>query len=414
MRPHRRAERASFGTAIVFSVLLQLMLVLPDMGRETARGALPLLPIAMALFGAALRRLRWKHAIFLVGGVVGVYGAAVCVLSGSASARTAMVYLHWLRVPFMVDLKRPGSSRGLQGVRNVELTAADGAKIYGWHFLPPAEAAGAPYLWPSGRHSEEEVAAFYDGALSRAKLSFLMLHGNAGTRALQYRVSKAKELAAAFGAHVLAIDYRGFGDCEGTPSEEGLVADALGAFRWLAERSGEGAPIVVHGNSLGTGVAVQVGSRVAAAEGAEGHKLRDRLRGGIILEAPFTSLRAVAIVHPLASAFRLLPPVRRLLLRVLPDEWNTQRTLRAGGLAGKTRILVLHGQRDSDIPPFMGAAVAQAAREGGVDVTHVGMSAADHDNQHRYGDWLPSIAAFLQAGGACEAAAGDGAACGIE
>ena len=42
--------------------------------------------------------------------------------------------------------------------------------------------------------------------------------------------------AAHFGANVLAIDYRGFGDSTGVPSEEGLVIDARSAFDWVVEK----------------------------------------------------------------------------------------------------------------------------------------------------------------------------------
>ena len=42
------------------------------------------------------------------------------------------------------------------------------------------------------------------------------------------------------GREVFALDYRGFGQSEGTPSEEGLIEDALSAWRWLKKESEAG------------------------------------------------------------------------------------------------------------------------------------------------------------------------------
>jgi fermentation-respiration switch protein FrsA (DUF1100 family) len=80
---------------------------------------------------------------------------------------------------------------------------------------------------------------------------------------------------------VMAFDYRGYGRSEGTPSENGLLADARAARRWLAQR--EQIPeehIVMYGRSLGGAVAVDL----AAKDGAR----------GLVLECTFTSLPAVA------------------------------------------------------------------------------------------------------------------------
>jgi pimeloyl-ACP methyl ester carboxylesterase len=63
---------------------------------------------------------------------------------------------------------------------------------------------------------------------------------------------------------VIAIDYRGFGDSQGEPTEDGLALDAKAAWDWLMERKAAiGVPeaertrnVLVVGQSLGTGVAV--------------------------------------------------------------------------------------------------------------------------------------------------------------
>jgi len=80
---------------------------------------------------------------------------------------------------------------------------------------------------------------------------------------------------------VLALNYRGYGESEGDPSEEGLFEDGLAQFDWLAAQSGvDPKAIVLVGRSLGTGVA----SYVAANRPAE----------RVVLITPYDSLLAVA------------------------------------------------------------------------------------------------------------------------
>jgi abhydrolase domain-containing protein 12 len=59
--------------------------------------------------------------------------------------------------------------------------------------------------------------------------------------------------------HVLAIDYRGFGDSTwAVPTQAGLQIDALAAYSWLIDHGVTGSRIVVTGHSLGSGVATDL------------------------------------------------------------------------------------------------------------------------------------------------------------
>jgi len=62
---------------------------------------------------------------------------------------------------------------------------------------------------------------------------------------------------------VLAIDYRGFADSTGTPSEPGLVIDARAAFDWLIAQGKNAEDILIIGHSLGTGVSGQLAVTLA-------------------------------------------------------------------------------------------------------------------------------------------------------
>jgi len=95
-------------------------------------------------------------------------------------------------------------------------------------------------------------------------------------------VSWLRAAAQWFPKHaVLALNYRGYGESEGAPSEQGLFADGLAQFDWLAAQPGvDPKAIVLVGRSLGTGVA----SYVAAKRPAE----------RVVLITPYDSLLAVA------------------------------------------------------------------------------------------------------------------------
>jgi uncharacterized protein len=66
-------------------------------------------------------------------------------------------------------------------------------------------------------------------------MTVLVLPGNAGSRAA--RVPLARALSAA-GFDVVLLDYRGYGGNPGSPTEEGLAADARAAHRHLVAERG--------------------------------------------------------------------------------------------------------------------------------------------------------------------------------
>ncbi|EPY74415.1 abhydrolase domain containing 12B-like protein [Camelus ferus] len=71
-------------------------------------------------------------------------------------------------------------------------------------------------------------------------------------RAAPHRLRLVKVLSDG-GFHVLSVDYRGFGDSTGKPTEEGLIADTVCVYEWTKARSGT-TPVCFWGHSLGTAV----------------------------------------------------------------------------------------------------------------------------------------------------------------
>src|SRR5690606_30697375 len=104
--------------------------------------------------------------------------------------------------------------------------------------------------------------------------TIVVFNGNGGNRA--YRAPLAAVLARA-GHAVLLFDYRGYGGNPGLPSERGLLRDARAAVDAVASRPDvDPSRIVYFGESIGTGVAVQLAV--------------ERPPHALILRSPFTSL----------------------------------------------------------------------------------------------------------------------------
>jgi fermentation-respiration switch protein FrsA (DUF1100 family) len=198
----------------------------------------------------------------------------------------------------------------------------------------------------------ERVIAWYAPARP-GQPTILYFHGNGGSlEARSERVRKYVER----GHGMFMMTYRGYGGSTGVPSERANVADAKLAYDTLVNEGVRGRDIIVYGESLGSGVAVQV-----AAE---------REVGGLILDAPYTSAVDVAeLAYPYL-------PARWLMT----DRYETLRHLR--GL--KAPLLVVHGEKDTIIPIAMGRRVHAAA---GGPAEIVTFPQAGHSDHHLYGSY---------------------------
>ena len=153
----------------------------------------------------------------------------------------------------------------------------------------------------------------------------LFLHGNAATRAVPNRIKYYTAYTSKLQANVLAIDYRGFADSPGSPSQRGLATDARAAFDWLIANGAAPQDVVIVGHSLGTAVA----SSLAVSLSEE--MIRPR---GLVLLAPFTSMYTLVDTY---SIFGLFPVMRPLTM--VPRA------------AGK-RVILLLLEADSDVDFF--------------------------------------------------------------
>ena len=118
------------------------------------------------------------------------------------------------------------------------------------------------------------------GAAKPGQPTILYFHGNGG--GLQDRAQQFRDLRGE-GWGLFAMSYRGYSGSTGNPTEVDNVADAIRAYDALRAQGVAAPDIVLYGESLGSGVAVQV----AAA----------RPVAAVILESPYSSITDVAAEH---------------------------------------------------------------------------------------------------------------------
>lgn len=183
---------------------------------------------------------------------------------------------------------------------DIRLTTDSGTRIHGW-WLPHPEP----------------------------RFTLLFFHGNGGN--ISHRLDSLR-IFHDLGLSVLIIDYSGYGQSEGSPSETALMADAHAAWKWLI-REQEIAPerIILFGRSLGGGVAAGLAGELAA---------QDIHPGGLILESTFTSVPDMG-----ARLYPWLPV--RLLAR---DRFDSVRALTEVTVHG----LFLHSPNDEIVPFELG------------------------------------------------------------
>jgi abhydrolase domain-containing protein 12 len=139
---------------------------------------------------------------------------------------------------------------------NLKIPTRDNETIGAWFVLSDPYYHSLPSI-------PTNVALHVSPALKEHP-AILFLHGNAATRAFSARIRHYQGFSSRLGANVLAIDYRGFADSTGQPSEAGLLSDARSAFDWLVAHGKRAEDILIVGHSLGTGVAGLLGAELSS------------------------------------------------------------------------------------------------------------------------------------------------------
>lgn len=192
---------------------------------------------------------------------------------------------------------------GLPGVKEVWIEAPDGAKVLAWY--------------AKARHGQPTLLYF---------------HGNGGSLAVRdVRIRRYMTL----GRGMFMMSYRGFSGSTGSPTETDNVADAKRAYDALIAEGVSADNIIIYGESLGTGVGLQVAAEKPVA--------------GLILESPFTSIAE--------RASQLYPwlPVNLLL----KDRYDSRAYIKKV----EVPVLIVHGELDRVVPATMGHEMFALANE---------------------------------------------------
>jgi fermentation-respiration switch protein FrsA (DUF1100 family) len=255
----------------------------------------------------------------------------------------AVVAFFWLTERRLIyfpstDLPSPAEA-GLGDAELVSLSTSDGLRLNAW-FLTASEPS-PPF-------------------------TVIVFHGNAGNRA--HRAPLALSLRRQ-GLQVLLVDYRGYAENPGAPSEEGITADAQAALAYLEKRPDvDRSRIVYFGESLGTAVAVRLAVEHPPA--------------ALILRSPFTSLVDVGRYH-----YPFLPV--GLLMRDRFATIDISPRLRCP-------VLVIAGGRDTVVPIEFTRRLYDAIA---APKTFLELPSADHNDYELLAgeEMIRAIAKFLRA-----------------
>lgn len=202
-----------------------------------------------------------------------------------------------------------------QRIVDIVTPTDDGIQLHGWHCR-------------SGDIESHDAA---DG-----RFVVLFFHGNGGHRA--HRASDL-DLMNSLGADTVIFDYRGYGENEGKPTEEGLTLDAEAAWKFATTQLNvDPSRMILFGESLGGGVSIRLASQLCQ---------NGTTPGGLIVRSSFSSLTDAASFH-----YPWLP-VKTVLVDRFPSVDRIPNV--------DCPILSIHGDADSIVPFEQGQALFNAA-----------------------------------------------------
>jgi len=206
-------------------------------------------------------------------------------------------------------------------------------------FFPSTELQATPQDWGMQYQDvsletsdEKQLHAWYIPYQGANKV-LLFFHGNAGN--ISHR-GESIRIFHRLGLNVFIIDYRGYGNSQGEPSEAGLYKDADAAWQYLTqERAIDKDNIIIFGRSLGGAVATKLASEVQPA--------------ALILESTFSSAREFS-----KSVFPVLS--RILIFRYRFNSLGKIKKITCP-------LLVMHSPDDEIIPFHLGEKIYQTANQ---------------------------------------------------
>jgi fermentation-respiration switch protein FrsA (DUF1100 family) len=161
----------------------------------------------------------------------------------------------------------------------------------------------------------------------------LFCHGNGGN--MMHSLDTINILYN-LGVNCFIFDYRGYGNSEGKPSEEGTYQDVKAAYKWLTEKKAVPPDdIIAFGRSLGGSIAAHLASEVNV--------------GALIIE----------------SAFISYVDIGRKFYPYMPVRWFARFSYRTIDYVKEVHcpVLIIHSRNDETIPFEFGLELYEAANE---------------------------------------------------
>eukprot|EP01084_Bolivina_argentea_P152214 265557_1 len=201
--------------------------------------------------------MSWKQIITL--GSVAVAGFLYLIYS----QQEKILYLNETIPPKRTsDNPHPFANPKQQGLdyENIWFTTKDNLKLHAW-WIP------------------------YTSTTNRPAPTLIFYHANAGN--MGFRLPNLLQIHNKLKVNIFIVSYRGYGESEGEPNEEGIQIDALAAFDWVHQNKSDEIDvnsIFVFGRSLGGAVAIYTASEI------QNRDTDDRKIAGLIIENTFSSI----------------------------------------------------------------------------------------------------------------------------
>ena len=303
-------------------------------------------------------------ALWAIAITIATYFGFLAILTIPAVQRQ-VIYLNRVTLTWFQDVNYPETWGFLHNqVAPFNLHTKDGQELHAWHILPlEVYRRNEQQLIKEPSGLSDDVKTRLSFKLLREDpdaLLVLYLHGAAGTLGSGWRPPSYRALYAAAPdrIHTVAIDYRGFGTSTGSPSEDGLLTDALTLAGWAMNEAGiPPSRIVLFAQSIGTAVAISLAHHLAM-------KPAPTLFAGMVLVAPFANVELLTATYKIAGVIPLLSPLAHfprlhaLLNRFIVTKWPSKDKLaefvgqchKMAGDNPKYHVTIIHAEDDWDIP----------------------------------------------------------------
>lgn len=178
-----------------------------------------------------------QPSVLVLLATTGFYVAFVALLT-IPFFQNQVIYLNRIKLTWGQDVNVPELWGFLHNQVTPFTLASENGSVHAWHILPLGvyrQHEEELKDEPSGRASD--ITERLSFKLLRDDPNYLLvlyLHGAAGTLGSGHRPPSYRAISTGEPnrIHTVAIDYRGFGASTGSPSEEGLLTDAVALVEW--------------------------------------------------------------------------------------------------------------------------------------------------------------------------------------